>query len=180
MTCSFGLCQCGCGMPVSIARRNDPRRGFVKGQPVAFRQGHRLSRPGGYKMARANGVNRSIHRQRAEKALGKPLPPGAVVHHADGSKSVTAPLVICQDVVYHNFLHARMRVKAHGGDPNTERWCPLCQRLLPFEAFDIRRDGDRNVSIQSRCRPCANKETYRKTKIRRSAQRQAKREAAGV
>jgi hypothetical protein len=77
----------------------------------------------------------SLHILRAENALGKPLPPGAVVHHADGSKSVTAPLVICQDQAYHFLLHRRMRVVQSGGNPDTEKVCRVCQTVKPFSAF---------------------------------------------
>src|SRR5215469_10822630 len=35
-----GLCQCGCGQQTNIAKRNDPRHGHVKGQPVRFIHGH--------------------------------------------------------------------------------------------------------------------------------------------
>jgi endogenous inhibitor of DNA gyrase (YacG/DUF329 family) len=47
----------------------------------------------------------------AEKALGKPLPKGAVVHHHNKitSDNRNNNLVICQDQSYHNILHSRMR-----------------------------------------------------------------------
>jgi hypothetical protein len=53
------------------------------------------------------------YRQRAERALGHPLPPNAIVHHhvygdlyGDAGRDV---LVICQDHAYHRLLHQRMR-----------------------------------------------------------------------
>lgn len=47
----------------------------------------------------------------AEKALGKKLPPGAVVHHVDGDPANNAPdnLVVCPDQAYHMLLHVRQR-----------------------------------------------------------------------
>jgi hypothetical protein len=36
------LCECGCGQPVPIAKRNRKNRGHVKGQPLRFVKGHHL------------------------------------------------------------------------------------------------------------------------------------------
>jgi hypothetical protein len=35
-----GLCQCGCGQRTGIAKQNDRRFGWVKGEPVRFVPGH--------------------------------------------------------------------------------------------------------------------------------------------
>lgn len=41
------LCECGCGAPAPIARYTDRNRGWVKGQPLRFINGHNAgSRPG--------------------------------------------------------------------------------------------------------------------------------------
>lgn len=34
------LCECGCGQPAPIAKSNDKRRGWIKGQPIRFISGH--------------------------------------------------------------------------------------------------------------------------------------------
>lgn len=97
---------------------------YAAGQPVK-----------GYRMKYIGGKMHLVHRLRAEQALGHPLPHGAVVHHADGTKSDQAPLVICQDEPYHRLLHARRRIQAAGGDPNTDRICVYCRRVQPLECF---------------------------------------------
>lgn len=93
-----------------------------------------------------------LHQIRAERALGKPLPPDARVHHADGSKADDAPLVICQDDAYHFQLHARMRIKAAGGDPWADKICSRCQTVKARTAFGVNRwyfDG-----LDVYCAPC--------------------------
>lgn len=89
-----------------------------------------------YRMQFANGKLRLVHRLRAERALGKPLPEGVVVHHADGTTRDQAPLVICQNEAYHQLLHARMRIKAAGGNPNTDRICAYCHGVKPIDHFN--------------------------------------------
>lgn len=34
------LCECGCGQPAPIAKRNNPKKGHVVGRPTRFIQGH--------------------------------------------------------------------------------------------------------------------------------------------
>ena len=64
----------------------------------------------------------------AEKALGKSLPLGAVVHHADENRKNNANnnLVICQNHAYHKLLHRRMRALRGCGNPNWAK-CKFCK-----------------------------------------------------
>lgn len=64
----------------------------------------------GYVMIKVKGVLVYEHRMLAEKALGKPLPEGAVVHHmiAPDDNHGFLKLVICPDQAYHVLLHKRM------------------------------------------------------------------------
>ena len=65
----------------------------------------------------------------AEKALGKPLPKGAQVHHVDFDRSNNAPsnLVICPSAKYHQLLHIRSRAMAATGNPNARK-CMYCRK----------------------------------------------------
>ena len=62
----------------------------------------------------------------AEKALGKPLPDKAVVHHSNGSRN-SGTLVICQDENYHKLLHRRMRAYKACGHAGWKR-CQFCKQ----------------------------------------------------
>lgn len=123
--------SCGC------YARDQKRKPVTKSYRAAF-------------ASESRGREVRLHVLRAERALGKPLPPKAIVHHADGSVADDAPLVICQDQAYHMLLHRRMRVKAAGGDPNFhEAVCAVCR--CPF------RRSEMNGGY---CRPC--RKTVRK------------------
>ena len=95
------------------------------------------------------------HRIVAERVLGRPLPAGACVHHVDEDKGNNANqnLVICQDDAYHNELHRRARILRAGGNPNTDKYCNDCKRVLPPENFSLRSYGSRDGRV-STCRPC--------------------------
>ena len=140
-----GWCLCGCGQRTNVKSNGVPRR---------YLMGHHKRKIGfiPYRATRINGRFVFLHRLRAEKALGKPLPPQAIVHHADGSQHEDAPLVICQDSAYHKLLHYRMRVKAAGGDPRTQKVCSRCQTPKSFSEFY--RSADGMYGLHHRCKPC--------------------------
>lgn len=115
----------------------------------------------------ANGYERNeqkkyVHRSVAEKALGKSLPEGSIVHHIDGNKSNNSPsnLVICQGEAYHRLLHARQRVLDLGGHPDTHSYCSYHECLHETSQFSTRTgtwNGRHNM-----CRTATNE--YRKDK----------------
>ena len=110
---------------------------------------------------RVNGVR--LHVLRATRALGRPLPDGAVVHHADGSKGDDAPLVICENEQYHRLLHVLLRVRAAGGNPWQQRICYRCQQLRTFDQFV----GDVHRRV-GRCHEC-NRRHVREGRNKRKA-----------
>lgn len=158
------LCECGCGNRTTIITLTNNKRGRVKGQYSRFVAGHNWRRepaPGThvYKQVYIPHGKRTIglaHVVLAERALGKPLPQGVEVHHADGNTLNNTPsnLVICQDRAYHKLLHVRARILRAGGNPNIGQFCHACKRFLLFEAF-CRSTANIGTGRGHYCRECA-------------------------
>lgn len=72
-------------------------------------------------------IKKYVHVFIAERALGKPLPKGAQVHHVNEipDYNTNTNLVICQDQAYHDLLHIRTAAFRATGDPHKRR-CPYC------------------------------------------------------
>lgn len=67
----------------------------------------------GYKLLTVNGDRVYEHVHLAEKALGKSLPKGAVVHHMNENRAdnhTPFNLVVCPSQLYHVLLHQRMKL----------------------------------------------------------------------
>lgn len=149
-------CHCGCGAETRRVQRSSLQRGTTKGDEHRYLPGHNMkSRPTRlYASTMTPRGKRYHHQLRAERALGKPLPAGSVVHHADGSRNADAPLVICQDQAYHKLLHIRMRVVKAGGNPNTDKVCSRCRVAKPRSDFNVNR-AYRVDQLDIYCRACA-------------------------
>ncbi len=88
----------------------------------------------GYHAAQIDGKKKFTHVRIAEAALGRELPEGAVVHHANGIRddNRNANLVICPDKKYHNLLHARIRAMEASGDPSKRK----CRRCATYDSVE--------------------------------------------
>lgn len=70
----------------------------------------------------------------AERALGKSLPEGACVHHANGSRD-SGPIVICQDNAYHMLLEQRTRALKACGHAYWRKCCYCHQYDAPENLY---------------------------------------------
>ena len=75
------------------------------------RRGESYIDSNGYVRTTINGQMRYEHVVMAEKALGKPLPTGAVVHHTGGKSNNHGflKLILCPSQDYHLLLHRRAK-----------------------------------------------------------------------
>lgn len=178
-------CACGCGGTFLNLGVSGKRRRFLYNHHRRVLPGPTLgtARPIGQmgqgyigELApghpRANRYNRvRQHILVAERALGKPLPPLAVVHHHNEIRSdnSNSNLVICEDDGYHQTLHARMRVLKAGGDPNKDRLCNgPCRQLKPMTEFG----PSKTRGLNPLCRECVRTtgRLYYKQKMQRRSE----------
>ncbi len=94
-----------------------------KGGRHLRRDGYRMIRLAGHPRANSAGYVLE-HILVAEKALGKPLPPGASVHHHNKNRSENhGNLVICQDEAYHNLIERRTKAYFACGNADWRKCC---------------------------------------------------------
>lgn len=130
--------------------QNSNWRGITdNGYMLIYMPEHPRARPNGYVLE---------HIVIAEKALGKPLPKRAEVHH-HGEKDDNTQLVICQDRSYHRLLHQRINAIRACGHVNWRK-CKYCKQYDKPENLYI---GNGHVYHQS-CNAHYNRQLYLKTK----------------
>ena len=168
MQCEIGLCKCGCGGKTTISPWNNYQGIYKRGESVKCIRGHCGRGVGGkitqseycrtrlpnHDRANSSGyVKDSI--LLAEKALGKQLPDGAVVHHANGIKTDNRPenLVICKNDSYHQILHTRMRALKECGNSNWRK-CSNCKKYDDPKSMYI----NKTTSYHLKCRTEYNKQ----------------------
>ena len=131
----------GCEKPVRARGwcSTHHQRWRMHGDPLALKispAGSGTINDCGYRMLRDGGRRRYEHVEIAEKALGKPLPAGTIVHHINEDRLDNRPenLVICPSRSYHALIHARMRALAACGNPDF-RPCQFCKRFDALESM---------------------------------------------
>lgn len=91
----------------------------------------------------------------AEQKIGRPLKDGEEVHHRNLNPSDNGPdnLQVFASHAEHQAEHARMRIVAAGGNPDTERICSVCKAIKSKRAF-----GPNSIrgkpTLSTACRPC--------------------------
>lgn len=167
MPASSALCRCGCGQVTPIATLNDARHGHVKGHPKPYLRGHakrkaRMLHSSGYVLVWSTEHPRAIagkvmeHVLIAERALGRLLPAGVVVHHIDHDRANNAPanLVILQSQGEHMELHRKEGVRRAGGNPWTDHWCGGCRQVKASAEFYDRPMPSGAITKSSICKAC--------------------------
>jgi hypothetical protein len=132
-----------------------------------------LVNSGGYLSLRINGIRKLHHVRVAEKALGKPLPKGAEVHHVNEIKSDNRGenLVICPDRAYHMILHARQRAYDACGHADWQK-CGICKKY--DDPKNISASASRGVSVNRYYhKKCAAEYVRNRKRIRKSLNRPA-------
>lgn len=96
-----------------------------------------------------------LHVYFMEKHLGRKLVKNEHVHHINENKldNRLENLLLVDNCGEHQKKHAEIRLKALGGDLETEKYCPKCRKVLPRAAFGKSRcnyDG-----LYGYCKICA-------------------------
>lgn len=142
-----------CGRVCAAASQSGAGNGRWNGGTKIASKGYRYIQAIGHPKATYRGKYAREHYLIAERALGRPLPSQAVIHHINGVKTDNdgTNLVICESNAYHQLLHARARRLKLFWSVNLKRCC-LCKtvkHLSEFPANRLRWDG-RN----SACKLC--------------------------
>lgn len=103
----------------------------------------------GYKRIGVDYKIRAEHVMVAERAIGRPLPKGAEVHHVNENKldNRGENLVICPDRSYHRLLHTRTEAINATGNPD-HRKCVFCKKWDSPDALLFRTSGAQHAKCR--------------------------------
>lgn len=152
----------------------DNRRGQVKGMPRRFIRNHHMRKSmshrwnggvslhDGFVRVPGNGHPRQDeggyvleHLLVVERAMGKPLPQTAIIHHVNTNQKDNRPsnLVVCEDQAYHMLLHQRLRAFYACGHASWIK-CKFCKLYDDPSRMFMRRA--KNGKLQTYHRTCRN------------------------
>lgn len=117
----------------------------------------------GYVRITNGNVAKMQHVLIAEKALGRPLPKGAIVHHANknpGDNS-SSNLVICPNEKYHRLLHSRINAQEACGNADWRK-CTYCKGYDDPARMTI--DSKYGRAWHAACANAANKAARKRAK----------------
>ncbi len=145
----------GCGIPISVRGLCSPhyqrlrRRGTT--EPKLRKYGTGTITDCGYHSIQVDGIQKAVHIRLAEKALGRLLPSGVVVHHANEDRLDNRPenLVICTQW-YHRLLHTRINACKACGNPNWRK-CKFCKKYDDPQNMRIVETPYKTVSEHREC-----------------------------
>jgi hypothetical protein len=165
------FCECGCGQPTRLAPQTDKRHGMIAGQPVRWLKGHHFRGAGNHgwkggridsgsytKVLQPNHPNANAkgyvyeHVLVASEALGKAIPPKAVIHHVNGDSHDNRPanLVVCENQEYHGLLHVRTRALEACGNANWLK-CKLCKQWDDTKNLTVSGKGNTRTIYHKAC-----------------------------
>ena len=182
-----GFCECGCGGLAPISNKTSAAKGWIKGKPRRFIHNHHMrgernnhynggrTESRGYisiatpdhPAADAHGFVRE-HVLICEKALGKPLPTGAVPHYVDGnpSNNDNSNLVLCQDQAYHMLIERRTRALKACGHASWRK-CTICKRYDEPKKLRIYTDSSTGYERGTFHLSCHNERQRRKRQLKK-------------
>jgi len=107
----------------------------------------------------------------AEKALGKPLPVGAVIHHTDGHKGKIDPdgIVICQDQSYHALIESRLRALRSCGHVSWRKCCFCHEWDDPIKLLIRKNYRPKGGQKTRACHQVCERDYQRTRKLRKAA-----------
>ena len=102
-----------------------------------WKGGRRVNDAGFVLLAAGTKREKREHIVTVEQAIGHALQPCAVVHHVNRVRSDNrnGNLAVLMDTGEHAELHRKMRVRAAGGNPWTDRLCSMCRTPKPSDDF---------------------------------------------